>query len=138
MEVGVIVGPVLFLCFANTLQIIFSTNAKTYLKKHSFKLVLFCAIEYEDVPVSSFELEQNYPNPFNSSTIISFTIPGSGNVLLDVYNLLGEKIETLINELVNEGKHSVHFEAEDLASGIYFYVLKATKHTQTKKMLLIR
>ena len=99
----------------------------------------FIVVSVDDITsLLSYELFQNYPNPFNSSTIISFTIPGLSNVLLEVYNLLGEKIVTLIDEPLNAGKHSVHFEADDLPSGIYFYVLKEAKHIQTKKMLLIR
>jgi len=99
----------------------------------------FIVVSVNDVMTGlTYELFDNYPNPFNSSTIISFTIPEIDNVLLEVYNLLGEKIETLIDEQVNAGKHTVHFEAKDIVSGIYFYVLKATNYIQTKKMLLIR
>jgi hypothetical protein len=57
---------------------------------------------------------------------------------MEVYNLIGEKIETLINEPVNAGKHSLHYEARDISSGIYFYVLRASNFIQTKKMVLIR
>ena len=86
----------------------------------------------------SYELYNNYPNPFNSSTVIRFTIPEGDYILLEVYNSLGEKITTLINEFTNAGDHSVRFEANNLAGGVYLYVLRTSGYMQTKKMLLIR
>ena len=86
----------------------------------------------------SYELYNNYPNPFNSTTVIRFTIPESDYVLLEVYNSLGEKITTLVNEFTNSGNHSMQFEANNLASGVYLYVLRTSTYIQTKKMLLIR
>ena len=86
----------------------------------------------------SYKLYNNYPNPFNSSTVIRFVIPESDYVLLEVYNLLGEKIITLVNEFTNTGIYSIQFEADNLASGAYLYVLRTSGFMQTKKMLLIR
>ena len=86
----------------------------------------------------SYKLYNNYPNPFNSSTVIRFTIPESDYVLLEVYNSLGEKIKTLVNEFTNAGDHTIQFEANNLASGVYLYVLRTSGYMQTKKMLLIR
>lgn len=88
--------------------------------------------------VSSFELEQNYPNPFNPSTTIRFNIPITEKVKIEVFNTVGNKVATLLNGLKEAGKHEVQFEAENLASGVYFYKISAGSFIQTKKMLLIR
>ena len=93
---------------------------------------------------SQFALHQNYPNPFNPSTQISFDIPeGFEIVTLSVYNILGKKVNTLLNNALNPGKHSVEWNAKDsegnpVASGIYFYELNTSSFTARKKMLLIR
>ena len=93
---------------------------------------------------TQFALHQNYPNPFNPSTQISFDIPeGSEVVTLNIYNVLGKKVSTLINNSMNPGRHKVEWNAKDnegnpVASGIYFYELNTPSFTSRKKMLLIR
>lgn len=95
-------------------------------------------IEFDSKPIDSYKLGQNYPNPFNPSTVIRFTLPTAGKVTLTIYNSLGEVVKTLINTSIETGYHEVHFNAENLPSGLYFYKLKAGTFTQTKKMLLIK
>jgi hypothetical protein len=85
-----------------------------------------------------YVLEQNYPNPFNPSTTIQFSLPKSGDVTLKIFNLLGEEVKTLVEEYREAGKHSVQFNASQLASGIYFYRLQAGSFVETKKMILLR
>ena len=93
---------------------------------------------------TQFALHQNYPNPFNPSTQISFDIPeGSELVSLNIYNILGKKVSTLLNNVLNPGKHKIEWNAKDnegnpVASGIYFYELSSSSFTARKKMLLIR
>ena len=93
---------------------------------------------------TQFALHQNYPNPFNPSTQISFDVPeGSELVRLNIYNILGKKVSTLLNNVVNPGKHKIEWNAKDnegnpVASGIYFYELSSASFTARKKMLLIR
>jgi len=93
---------------------------------------------------TQFALHQNYPNPFNPSTQISFDVPeGSEFVRLNIYNVLGKNVSSLINNVVNPGKHKVEWNAKDnegnpVASGIYFYELSSASFTARKKMLLIR
>jgi hypothetical protein len=83
-------------------------------------------------------LVQNYPNPFNPVTTIKFEIPKKSFVSLKVYNLLGEEIEELAGGVFLTGVHSVIFDASRLASGIYFYKMRANNFLQTKKMFFIK
>ena len=85
-----------------------------------------------------FKLFQNYPNPFNPSTIINYSIPELSFVTLKVYDVLGNEIETLINEEKPAGGYEFKFSANDLSSGIYFYKLIAGSYVETKKMLLMK
>lgn len=89
-----------------------------------------------------FSLEQNYPNPFNPSTTIKYTIPENGFVSLKIYNILGQKVETLVNKYQQAGTYSVVFTLHSFskgeASSIYLYVLNADNLVKTKKMLLIK
>ncbi|RPI13584.1 MAG: T9SS C-terminal target domain-containing protein [Ignavibacteriae bacterium] len=90
-----------------------------------------------EVPVS-YSLSQNYPNPFNPSTTIAFTLPKAGNVKLEVFDVLGRNVGTLINEFRTSGNHTINFNASSLSSGVYFYTITAGDFTATKKMLLIK
>ena len=80
--------------------------------------------EIEEIP-TTFSLAQNFPNPFNPTTTIQFSLPQAGDVTLKIYNLLGEEVKTLVNEYKEIGKHSVQFNANNLASGMYLYRLQA-------------
>lgn len=88
--------------------------------------------------VTGFELSQNYPNPFNPSTNINFTLPIASDVQLTVFNLLGQKVATLVSERRAAGNHTVRFDARSLSSGIYFYQLQAGEFNLQRKMTLIK
>lgn len=99
------------------------------------------AISTEDVEStpSAFSLEQNYPNPFNPTTNISFNLPNASNVTLAVYNLLGQKVATLLDrKTMTNGSHSVAFDARALSSGVYIYRLEAGSFVSNKRMTLIK
>ncbi|MBO8129895.1 MAG: T9SS type A sorting domain-containing protein [Candidatus Marinimicrobia bacterium] len=85
-----------------------------------------------------FKLMQNYPNPFNPSTNIKFQLPTDCYVTLSIYNILGQRVETLVNKYMNKGYHQVRFDAKNLPSGVYFYRIKAGKYTEIKKMMLLK
>ncbi|MBN8546470.1 MAG: T9SS type A sorting domain-containing protein [Ignavibacteria bacterium] len=87
---------------------------------------------------TTFALYQNYPNPFNPSTMIRFSMPVNGNVALNVFNTLGEKVATLLNGQLEAGYHEVSFDAQNLPSGLYFYEIKAGDFSSIKKMILIK
>ncbi len=95
--------------------------------------------------ISEFSLNQNYPNPFNPTTKITFTIPQTSNIKLTVFNALGEKVSTLINEVKNSGTYEINFNGSDLASGVYVYRIEAVSagkqagnFISSKKMILIK
>lgn len=87
---------------------------------------------------SAFKLQQNYPNPFNPQTNIKFYVPERTFVKLKVFDLLGNKIDNLINEEKDSGYHEIIFDGSDLPSGVYFYTLQTSDFIQTKKMVLLR
>ena len=88
--------------------------------------------------VTTYSLSQNYPNPFNPTTVIDYTIPKESHVMLKIYDVLGQEVETLVNEDQNVGRYQVQFDGSRLASGVYFYRLVAGNHVITKKMLLLK
>ena len=88
--------------------------------------------------VYTYSLQQNYPNPFNPTTTIQFSLEKDGFVELDIIDILGRRVESLINDHKTRGNHIVKFDASKLASGIYFYRIKSRKFVQTKKMILLK
>jgi hypothetical protein len=92
---------------------------------------------------STFSLSQNHPNPFNPSTMIEYALPQNAEVSLVIYNVLGQKVKTLVNEFQTAGFKSVEWDGKDemgnvTATGIYFYKLMAGDYTQTKKMVMLK
>lgn len=92
---------------------------------------------------AEFRLEQNAPNPFNPATSIAFALPERSHVRLDVYNILGQRVRTLVDDILLPGHHDVVFDGRDdsghpLASGVYLYVLKTDRFAQSKKMVLLK
>ena len=102
------------------------------------------AADVDKVFPDEFALNQNYPNPFNPITQISFDVPaGSEQVIINIYNILGQNVKMLVNEVLAPGSYTIDWNATDtmgnpVASGIYFYELRSKSFTSRKKMLLIR
>ncbi len=90
-----------------------------------------------DIPIE-YKLQQNYPNPFNPITYIDYWLPKSSEVKIEVYNIIGQKVKTLINSSMKAGKYQVKFDANNLPSGIYFYRIMANEFNDVKKMILVR
>ena len=87
---------------------------------------------------TEFALEQNYPNPFNPITEINFSIPIATDVKLEIYNVMGQKVATLVNDRLEAGYHTAAWDGGDVASGVYFYRLKADSFVQSRKMMLLK
>lgn len=99
-------------------------------------------VDLQDIPKTVL-LKQNYPNPFNPSTVISFELPRSVNVKIDIFNILGQKVRTLASSVMKSGIHEIKWDGRDdrgidAAGGIYIYKITAEDYTNSKKMLLIR
>lgn len=96
-------------------------------------------IEVDLIGLNEYSLLQNFPNPFNPKTVIGYQLPVIGNVILKVYDVLGNQIATLVDEVKEAGNHEVEFDATILPSGVYYYRLQAGKDfVQTRKMLLLK
>jgi hypothetical protein len=85
-----------------------------------------------------FKILQNYPNPFNSSTTIQYELPVNSNVTIEIYDVLGRRVATLVNEKQEAGYHQIRWDAKDKASGMYFYRIQAGDYVEAKKMLLLK
>ena len=85
-----------------------------------------------------YNLEQNYPNPFNPATKIEFSLPVDGKVKITVYNQLGQLVATVADGMFSSGTHQLNFNADNLASGVYYYRIQAGAYVQSKKMILIK
>jgi hypothetical protein len=101
------------------------------------------AVEDDELPSADIALEQNYPNPFNPETKIGFTLQGSSEVELCIYNLKGQKVKTLHSGLLEKGHHTLIWDGTDahntsVSSGVYFYKLSSGKFTSTRKMILLK
>ncbi len=101
-------------------------------------LWLSTGIDSKGESTPTFRLGQNYPNPFNPSTIINYRIPKNSRVVLQVYDMLGRKVETLVDERESAGEHSVSFNAARLPSGSYLYKLQAGSYSQIKSLVVIK
>ena len=104
--------------------------------KESTQLVL--KVQANEIP-TKFALHQNFPNPFNPTTAITFDLPVTSKVTLKIFNILGQEIATLLDQVeFNAGEQTVHVDASKMTSGVYFYQLEAGSFVSVKKMVLVR
>jgi hypothetical protein len=99
---------------------------------------IYDPVEVDFGIVKEYSLEQNYPNPFNPETVIKYSIPNNGRVVIKIFNVLGKEIKTLVNEIKEAGSYEITFNAEDLSSGVYFYKLESGEYLKIRKMILLR
>ncbi len=107
-------------------------------KSAEVSLLVSAVAQSGSVVPTEFALDQNYPNPFNPTTTISFSLPKAAHVLLEVYNASGQKVATLVNKRMQPGVYQATWDASNMASGVYFYTIKAGQYSATKKMVLMR
>ncbi|MBD3402043.1 PKD domain-containing protein [candidate division GN15 bacterium] len=93
---------------------------------------------YASLRPEEFGLDQNYPNPFNPSTEISFALPSATSVKLEIFNVAGQRIETLVDGVLSAGVHTVTWHADNYSSGVYLYRLTTATETETRKMVLLK
>jgi hypothetical protein len=104
---------------------------------YSFNAVFLSAGDEDGLP-TRYMLEQNYPNPFNPVTTIHFELPRASQVVLKVYDLLGQEMMTILNEKREAGRHDIQLDATRLSSGVYFYQFQANDYSLTKKFVVIK
>ena len=112
-------------------------------KLGAYRLVYDAKQEHIAGIPKTYQLFQNYPNPFNPQTVIKYDLPNPGHVNVTVYNILGQKVKTLMDEHQEAGHKSVNWngkdgKGKDVASGIYFYKIKTVGFEKTKKMVLLK
>lgn len=111
--------------------------ANMQLAQQKYNQIVSVESDLNNIP-TNFTLDQNYPNPFNPSTQISFGLPFRSNVVLKIFNTLGEEVAELVNGSLEAGSHSFNFDASNLTSGIYIYSLQTDAGVISKKMTLIK
>jgi len=114
------------------------TSGTYFIGHDSISGVITNAVAVEDDAPAAFSVAQNSPNPFNPTTTISFSIAEAGNVTIDVYNVAGQKVDTIVNEFMDAGSHSVVWDASDFSAGVYFYTVKSGDFSKTMKMTLLK
>lgn len=121
-----------------------SANAKTAFvidmwSRAAFRFdKLISSVDENEISNFDYSLEQNYPNPFNPNTMIRFTLPSASSVKLIVTDILGNEVETIVDDYLPAGKYTKSFDGSNLASGIYVYTLTANSFRMSKKMLLMK
>lgn len=118
---------------------LFTFGSNSNVEPFKFTVVEQVASEMIYELPEDFTLSQNYPNPFNPSTTLQFGLPEASQVRLEIFNLLGQKVSTLVaGDKMQAGWHSIQFDASNLSSGVYIYRIQAGEFVQTKRMLLIK
>lgn len=114
-------------------------NTPTYVSGGAVVLIPTAVIEDNNSMLpKEFALAQNYPNPFNPATTIEFSLPTASHAKLEIFNILGQNVATLVDETMSAGNHKIVFDASEQPSGIYFYRLINENGSTTKKMVLVK
>ncbi len=107
-------------------------------KKIDNSLLVSDSTNLVDPETLEYELLQNYPNPFNPATVIRYSVPEDIRVTIKIYDILGRLVATPVDEIKKTGRHNYHFNAGNLSSGIYIYMMKAGKYSEIRKMTVIK
>jgi len=106
--------------------------------KYSYTYSSITTIKQDDNTPDIYQLSQNYPNPFNPTTNINYKLPKTSQVELGIYNLLGQKVATLVDKKQAAGTYTVQWEASGFSSGVYYYKIEAGEFSETKKLVLLK
>jgi hypothetical protein len=107
-------------------------------KDYDGSITEYPAVEVDLTGAVSYVLEQNYPNPFNPVTTIKYSVPQSGRLKLAVFNMIGEEVAVLVDEMKEPGKYEIRFDASSLSSGIYIYRMESGSFRDVKKLILMK
>jgi len=114
------------------------TNGTYFIGHDSITGIITDVVAVEDAAPGAFEVSQNVPNPFNPTTTINFSLAEAGNMTVEVFNIAGQKVDTLVNGYMDSGKHSVVWDASSVSAGVYFYTVKSGDFSKTMKMTLLK
>ena len=95
-------------------------------------------IAVDEEAITAFAVDQNTPNPFNPSTSIGFTIPEAGNVTVEIFNVAGQKVDTVVDDIMSAGHHTINWDASGISAGVYFYTVTCDELSKTMKMTLLK
>ena len=113
-------------------------NQYWFVAHDSFKGTLTSAVSVDDGGPQAFSVSQNSPNPFNPSTTIHYTLAEAGDVSIEIFNVAGQRVDTIANEFMSVGSHSVTWDASGFSAGVYFYTVKTGDFSKTMKMTLLK
>jgi hypothetical protein len=116
----------------------FGTGQTIFSKSVRFHITGVLAVQNENADKLTFRLEQNYPNPFNPATLINFSIPAGGRVVMKIYNVIGRLVAVPVDGNFAKGNYSVEFNGSGLPSGVYFYKLESGGYSDIKKLVLLK
>jgi len=122
----------------HSLTFVYHQDNEIVTEKPEFNPTRVSMSEVNGLVPDQFYLAQNYPNPFNPSTTFKFSLSEAGEVDLSVYNVLGQKVSTVVSGTLDAGQHEVTWDGEQFSSGVYFYRLTTPTNTETKKMMLLK
>ena len=114
------------------------TKGIFFLGHDSITGLITSGVGVEDDAPAAFSVAQNAPNPFNPTTTISFNLVDAGNVSIEVYNVAGQNVDTIVDGFMDAGSHSVVWDASDFSAGVYFYTVKSVGLSRTMKMTLLK
>lgn len=130
-------GAAAGMCYIDKANILAQYGTGIYKLKITYNVLTNIETQLTGIP-EKFDLSQNYPNPFNPATKIRYDVPVTGNISLKVYNSLGMEVADLFQGMKNPGSYEIEFNAQSLASGVYFYKLTSGNFSVTKKMILVK
>ncbi|MFC1692363.1 T9SS type A sorting domain-containing protein [Candidatus Latescibacterota bacterium] len=115
-----------------------AARGRWYVARDSFKGVISSGVGVEEEVPAAFSVAQNSPNPFNPTTTVSMTLAEEGNVTVDVFNVAGQKVDSLVDGFKEAGSHSVVWDASDFSAGVYFCTVRSGDFSKTFKMTLLK
>ena len=113
-------------------------NKTYFIAQDSFKGIITNQVKVDESTPAEFAVNQNSPNPFNPVTTISYTIPEANNVSINIFNVAGQKVDTVVNDFMTAGSHKATWNASEFSAGVYFYTVRAGEFSQTIKMTLVK